>query len=110
MFSNAERIKETIEVLHVRNITADANYACGVEWSETFHISKASERAIGCWWMVDLARSEGLRTLLSRQNIPRLSAAMTTPSLNLTAITEVPVTIGDCVCVLGPVVWRYDAS
>ena len=28
---------------------------------------------------------------------PRLSAAMTTPSLNLTARTEVPVTTGDCV-------------
>jgi hypothetical protein len=34
--------------------------------------------------------------------IPRLSAAITTPSLNLTAITDVPVTIGDCVCWFGP--------
>ena len=37
---------------------------------------------------------------------PRLSAAMTTPSLNLTAITDVPVTMGDCVCALGAEVWR----
>jgi hypothetical protein len=31
-----------------------------------------------------------------------LSAAMTTPSLYLTARTEVPVTMGDCVWVVGP--------
>jgi hypothetical protein len=35
-----------------------------------------------------------------------LSAAMTMPSLNLMAMTEVPVTTGDCVAVLGPLVWR----
>jgi hypothetical protein len=34
--------------------------------------------------------------------VPRLSAAMTTPSLYLIAITEVPVTMGDCVCCVGP--------
>lgn len=34
--------------------------------------------------------------------IPRLSAAMTTPSLNLAASTEVPVTIGLWVCWFGP--------
>lgn len=39
-------------------------------------------------------------------SLPRLSAAMTTPSLNLTARTDVPVTAGDCVCWLGPVDWR----
>lgn len=33
--------------------------------------------------------------------IPRLSAAITTPSLNLIATTDVPVTIGDCVCWFG---------
>lgn len=43
-------------------------------------------------------------------NEPRLSAAMTTPSLNFTATTEVPVTAGDWVCVLGPELCRYDAS
>lgn len=44
-------------------------------------------------------------------DIPRLSAAITTPSLNLTAITEVPVTIGDCVCWFGPLLlWRCEAS
>lgn len=31
--------------------------------------------------------------------LPRLSAAITTPSLNLTPSTEVPVTAGDCVWV-----------
>lgn len=30
--------------------------------------------------------------------IPRLSAAITTPSLNFSATTEVPVTTGRCVC------------
>ena len=29
--------------------------------------------------------------------VPRLSAAITTPSLNLTPRTDVPVTAGDCV-------------
>ena len=47
---------------------------------------------------------------LAGQNIPRLSAAMMTPSLNLMAITDVPVTIGDVVAALGPVVCRYEAS
>ena len=42
--------------------------------------------------------------------LPKLSAAITTPSLNLTARTEVPVTIGDFVCVWGWPDWRYDAS
>jgi hypothetical protein len=32
-------------------------------------------------------------------SLPRLSAAITTPSLNLTPNTEVPVTAGDCVWV-----------
>ncbi len=41
---------------------------------------------------------------------PRLSAAMTTPSLNLTASTEVPVTIGEEVWALGPFVCRKDGS
>ena len=30
--------------------------------------------------------------------LPRLSAAITTPSLNLAARTDVPVTAGCCVC------------
>lgn len=34
--------------------------------------------------------------------VPRLSAAMTTPSLNFRATTDVPVTTGDWVCVVGP--------
>lgn len=33
--------------------------------------------------------------------VPKLSAAMTTPSLNLTPNTDVPVTAGDCVCAVG---------
>jgi hypothetical protein len=41
--------------------------------------------------------------------VPRLSAAMTTPSLNLTPSTDVPVTAGDCVCVVG-MACEYDAS
>jgi len=36
------------------------------------------------------------------RNSPRLSAAMTTPSLNLMAITDVPVTMGCWVACLGP--------
>ena len=43
-----------------------------------------------------------------RGEAPRLSAAITTPSLNFTARTEVPVTIGDCVCCLGPLLCRYE--
>ena len=39
------------------------------------------------------------------ENSPKLSAAITTPSLYLQAITEVPVTRGDWVWVVGPFVW-----
>ena len=42
--------------------------------------------------------------------IPRLSAAMTTPSLNFAASTEVPVTIGLWVCWFGPAVWKCEGS
>ena len=45
-----------------------------------------------------------------RGHVPRLSAAITTPSLNLTARTDVPVTMGDWVWVWGRRDWRYDAS
>lgn len=41
---------------------------------------------------------------------PKLSAAITTPSLNFAAITEVPVTAGDCVTVLGPLQLKYERS
>lgn len=41
--------------------------------------------------------------------VPKLSAAMTTPSLNLTPNTDVPVTAGDCVCAVG-MACEYDAS
>jgi hypothetical protein len=41
--------------------------------------------------------------------VPRLSAAMTTPSLNFRATTDVPVTTGDCVWVVGPLGRMYDA-
>lgn len=37
-----------------------------------------------------------------RMGVPRLSAAMTTPSLNLRPMTEVPVTMGCWVCCDGP--------
>ena len=37
--------------------------------------------------------------------LPRLSAAITTPSLNFRATTDVPVTTGDWVCVVGPWLW-----
>lgn len=40
--------------------------------------------------------------------IPRLSVAIATPPLNLTATTDVPVTAGDCVWVLGPDDFRYE--
>ena len=41
---------------------------------------------------------------------PRLSAAITTPSLNFTARTEVPVTTGCWVCCIGLLPCRYEAS
>ena len=43
--------------------------------------------------------------LEDEREAPRLSAAITTPSLNFNAITDVPVTAGDCVCVVGPWLW-----
>jgi hypothetical protein len=42
--------------------------------------------------------------------VPRLSAAMTTPSLNLAASTEVPVTMGLCVCWFGPAAEKCEGS
>jgi hypothetical protein len=42
----------------------------------------------------ELALRRGMQVTI----VPRLSAAMTTPSLNLRATTDVPVTMGDCVC------------
>lgn len=45
-----------------------------------------------------------------KASVPKLSAAIATPPLNLTAMTEVPVTAGDCVCVWGAEVWRYEWS
>ena len=47
---------------------------------------------------------------LQRNHRPRLSVARTTPSLNLTPMTDVPVTAGDCVCVFGIDVCIYDWS
>jgi hypothetical protein len=42
--------------------------------------------------------------------IPKLSAAMTTPSLNFAASTEVPVTMGLWVCWFWPAVWKCEGS
>lgn len=39
-------------------------------------------------------------------DVPRLSAAMTTPSLNFSAITDVPVIMGDWVACLAPPLCR----
>ena len=43
-------------------------------------------------------------------SLPKLSAAMTTPSLNFAATTEVPVTMGLWVCWLGPEAWKCEWS
>ncbi len=56
------------------------------------------------------AKALYLDALGIRLDGPRLSAAITTPSLNLTATTDVPVTIGCCVCCFGPEVCKYDES
>lgn len=70
------------------------------------YISEAGKGAVRCWKyrLVDDRELEGACF------VPKLSAAMTTPSLNLTPITDVPVTAGDCVCCIGPEVWRYEGS
>jgi hypothetical protein len=57
-----------------------------------------------------LHRNVSKSALTAMWTIPRLSAAMTTPSLNFAASTEVPVTIGLCVCWLGPAVWKCEGS
>jgi hypothetical protein len=46
--------------------------------------------------------NESIGRLHIETDLPRLSAAMTTPSLNLMATTDVPVTTGDCVACFGP--------
>ena len=48
--------------------------------------------------------------MAGRNCLPRLSAAITTPSLNLTPSTEVPVTAGDWVWVCGNEDCRCDES
>lgn len=53
---------------------------------------------------------EKKREVERRGDIPRLSAAMTTPSLNLMAITDVPVTMGACVCWFAPSGCMYEWS
>jgi hypothetical protein len=56
---------------------------------------------IECQLSLDMVCSSELVAYGLKECSPRLSAARTTPSLNLTPNTDVPVTAGDCVCVFG---------
>ncbi len=60
--------------------------------------------------LVWLGKKEGGGVGFLQACLPRLSAAITTPSLNLTPSTEVPVTAGDWVWVCGNEDWRSDES
>lgn len=100
---DVEGIEESVEVLHVRDVAAETEDNLIIELPETLNVSESSERAIGCYssckrrYLARLYRNVEDWGMM-RANKPRLSAAMTTPSLYLTATTEVPVTTGDCVC------------
>jgi len=111
VLARIEAVQHAVQGLHVGDVAADADYCLLVEGKEAFHIGEAGEGTVGCCWGEALAvEREGMVGNREKEvgdiDEPRLSAAMTTPSLNLTPITDVPVTAGDCVCCVGPVVWR----
>ena len=91
------------QVLLVGDVAAEADNGGVVEGKETLDVCEAGERAVGGWMAVlDRSFDRGEKNGKGRSGSPRLSAAMTTPSLYLMATTEVPVTMGDCVCWFAP--------
>ena len=108
-FAGGEGGECAVQVLHVGEVAADADYGGGVEGAEAFDVGEAGEGTVGSWVGVSVWGGRWEVYGVERDE-PRLSAAITTPFWNLTAMTEVPVTVGDWVCCLGPVEWRYEAS
>lgn len=104
VLADVEGVQRSVEMLHVGNVTAKANNDLVVELPQTLDVCKTRKRAVRSYRMLAMAFVQG------GPNKPRLSAAITTPSLNLTAMTDVPVTMGCWVCWRGPEVWRWDAS
>lgn len=82
--------------MHVRDVAAAADYGgwvVGGEGEEAMDAREASQRSIrSCsTLLVDVMLAVTRR---EASVLPRLSAAMTTPSANLIPMTEVPVTAG----------------
>ena len=96
VLSDVERGEQTVQVLHVGNVTAKADYRGASEDAQTLDVGKASEGAVGCCKRECGVSKEGPRSMswLELFSSPKLSAAMTTPSLNFTPRTDVPVTAG----------------
>ena len=96
---NDERLELTVvEELHIRDVTTGADNRVRADLLETFDIVETGEGTVGGCGNSLAAGYDGGREL----GEPRLSAAITTPPLNLTATTEVPVTMGCCVCCVAP--------
>jgi len=99
VFVDGEGLEVAIEVLHVRDVAAEADDCEVVEAAETLDVGEAGEGTVGCWKHALVRAKTAGREV---EAVPRLSAAITTPSLYLMPRTDVPVTTGLCVCVIGP--------
>ena len=96
VLADIEGVEEAVQVLHVRDIAAETYHNLIVELAQALYIGEACKRAVRCY--NEILAHIFHKSLLRNQAVPRLSAAITTPSLNLAARTEVPVTIGPCEC------------
>lgn len=93
VFANGEGVQKAVDVLHIRNVAAEANDDIAVEDAEALDVGETRERTVGSCKRVLV--SPGAGAIARTCCAPRLSAAMTMPSLNLTPMTDVPVTEGD---------------
>lgn len=48
VFGDIEGIEEAVEILHVRDIAADADNGFGVEGTETLYVCETGEGTVGC--------------------------------------------------------------
>lgn len=48
VFADVERLQQSVEVLHVRDVAAEADDGAVGEGAETFDVGKAGEGAVRC--------------------------------------------------------------
>jgi hypothetical protein len=111
LLGNHQLLKRRLEeVLHVADISRRAHDRVCTDLLQTLDIGEPSKRAIGGYCSAqELAGDVGVGMRGEREG-PRLSAAITTPPLYFMATTEVPVTIGCCVCWFGMFAARWEWS